>query len=397
MSDPQDYPSNARDLVTISAGFFFAFLGAGSSQPFVISYLSEEKGLSLSQSSLVLSTIYFTIVVSRFAIGYIVEVTGLHGAKILGMLTYALFPFIVYGSGSFPVLMGGSILWGIGAAMLWTGGLVQIMNVSPPTRHGTATGIVRGCVMVALFIGSYLLAFIYARRGYEALFLAAAAIGVAGIGSILVSPKREVPIEKPELRKFFTVMGSHEAKVIGVFMLCSGLAYGIVLNGLKTLIEEDFGKYWLELILPVFSISAILSSFIGGWISDRTDRWKSFAWGFAIGAVGMLSAWVSKSPAIMMFAMLLIGVQFAFIPVMGITWIGDQSNPSDRAAIMGFIFSFRDLGVALAIQMRGYIPDTRTALFLFAVISIVCAGVAWAIGHAVPRIPSQYKRAGEAG
>jgi len=373
-----------RDTAAISVAFFFAFLGAGASQPYVVSFLNEEKGLPLGQASLVLSMVYFTFVVFRFFIGFIIDAVGLQTAKIIGITTYALFPVVILAGNSLPVWLAGSVLWGIGAPMLWTSSLVQVMNSAGPGRHAMAAGMLRGTVLAAVLVGSYALAFVYARRGYEALFALAAVLGVAAVAAMACSPSRPVPREKPSLRKFFEVMASHEAKAVTVFLVCSGLAYGVLLNGIKTHIEDAYGKYWLELIIPCFALAGILTSFVGGRICDRAGRWPTFTWGFAIGTAGMLLAWAVPKPGAIMLAMACIGVQFAIVPLSAFAWVGDRTTPSDRAAVMGYVFCFRDLGVAVAIQARGAIGEPARAFPVFAAISLACAGAAfliWRVTH----------------
>jgi len=386
--------NNARDLICISLAFFFAFLGAGACQPFVIGFLTAEKGLTLAQASLVLAMVYFTFAVFRFFIGVIIDAVGLHLAKILGVAAYAVFPFILCQAGSFPVFLAASVIWGIGAPMLWTSSLVQILNTSAPTRYATHTGVLRGTVMLAVFAGAYLLAFVYACRGYEALFGLAAALCLGGIVAMVCSPNRRFKRRKPHLRMFFQVMRSHEAKTVTVFLVCSGLAYGIVLNGFKSHIETHCGKDWLKIILPVFFLAGILSNFLGGWVCDRVGRWKTFGWGFAIGATGMFLAWGSTSAPVLMVAMLLIGIEFAIVPLSAFAWIGDNTPPPDRGSVIGYIFSFRDLGVALAIQLRSTITEVATAALVFAIASAVCAGAALVAGRAAPRRKRQSLRQG---
>jgi len=374
---------NRRELAIISAAFFFAFLGAGASQPFVVSYLMDGKGLPLGHASLVLSMVYFAFVVFRFFIGFILDRVGLQWGKILGVATYALFPMVLVATGSFPLLLAGSVMWGLGAPMLWTSSLVQVMNASGSTRYATSAGIVRGTVMAAVLLGGIVLSYIYERWGYEALFLSAGASGLVGIGVMAASPRRTVVREKPNLDTFLRVMRSRETQAVVAFLLCSGLAYGLVLNGFKSHIERECGAAWLKGILPCFSVAAILSSFLGGRICDRVGRWPVFAWGFAIGAVGMLLAGVSGHPVALMVAMLLIGVQFAIVPLAGFAWIGDKTTPSDRASVMGYVFCFRDLGVAVAIQLRGLSRDPATAFLVFGGISAVCGVCAFAVGRAL--------------
>jgi predicted MFS family arabinose efflux permease len=385
MTEPRPQPGPTRDLVTISTAFFFVFLGTGASQPFIVGYLTTEKGLPLEWASLVLAAVYIAFAVFRFFIGFIIDRVGLHAAKILGVAAYALFPVILYLGTSLPVFLVGSILWGLGAPMLWTGSLVQILNVSRPGRYGTHTGIVQGSVMVAVFLGASMLSFVYSRHGYAALLLLAAGLGFVGVGAMAMSPNRSFDREKPDLRKFLELLRSRQAKAVMVFLVCAGLTYGLVLNGFTTYIEARLGKQWLKIILPVFFLAGILTNFIGGRICDRIGRWRTFQWGFLLGAVGMLLAWLLPSPGALALAMLLIGVEFSIVPLSAYAWIGDNTRPADRASVMGYVFCCRDVGVALAIQLRGMIPEVTTAAAVFAIVSLGCALMAVFAGRPNPR------------
>ncbi len=361
------------DLFPISVAFFFAFLGTGAAQPFVIDYLADAKGLTPARASIVLATVYFALGFFRFFIGFIIGFVKLHPAKILGVAAYALFPLVVRYADNFPALIAGSVMWGLGAAMLWTSSLVQVMNTSAPTRYATAAGIVRGTVMIAVFIGMYVLSVTYVHHGYDALFLLSAGFGFLGVLAMLFSPNRRFAHEKPDLRKFLEVMKDREAKLVTIFLVCGGLAYGIVLNGIKAHIELKCGSHWLQFILPVFFITGILSCFFGGYLSDKLGRWPVFQWGFVAGAAGMILAAVSAGPVLLMVAMLLVGVQFAVVPLSGFGWVGDKTTPADRAAVMGYVYFFRDLGVAVAIFIGGVISSPPLGFVIFGVLSIACA------------------------
>ncbi|HOZ47572.1 MAG TPA: MFS transporter [Candidatus Hydrogenedentes bacterium] len=370
-----------RDVVVISLGFFLAFVGAGAAQPFVVGYLVEAKGLGEGQASLVLSGVYFSFVVFRFFIGFIIDVIGLHRAKIYGAAAYALFPLIVLKAEAYPVLLLASVLWGLGAPMLWTGSLVQVMNVAGPGRHATSAGIVRGTVTLALFVGAYMLSAIYERYGYESLFVFAALSALTAVIAMLASPRREYPREKPELRTFLRLMGRRESRAVMAFLVAAGLAYGLLLNGFKTHIELSCGVSWLKVILPFFSLAAVTSGFLGGRISDRIGRWRTFMWGFALGGAGMILACGTIHPVGLAVALFLIGVEFAMVPLAAFGWIGDRTTPSDRASVMGYVFCFRDLGIAVAVQLRGAIHGPTTAFWLFGAASAVCAVAAFQIGR----------------
>ena len=373
--------NNTRDILTISAAMCFVFLGAGAAQPFVISFVHEEKGYTLAQASLVLSLVYFVFVVFRFLIGHIIDILGLHCAKILGIATYAVFPFIVYKAQSYPVLLLGSVIWGIGAPMLWTSSIVQVMNTSPATHYGRSTGIVRGVTMAAIFFGTMLLSTVYEHRGYRAVFLLSAVLGVLGVVTMAMSPNRRLERSRPRFGAFFELMRSHEVKVVCALLLCSGLAYGLVLNGAKTYIHQQHGKEWLKTIMPFYSLAAIACCFLGGWLTDHFGRWPIFAWGFATGAAGMLLAWACPAPWALMVSLFLLGISFAVIPVAGFGWIGDRTSPADRTACMGYVMCFREFGVALAIQLRSLIEPVTDAFLIFGIVSAVCTVAAIAAGR----------------
>lgn len=367
-----------RDLATISLAFFFAFLGTGASQPFVVGYLNEVHRIPLARASLVLSSVYFTFLVFRFFIGFVIDLTGLHRAKILGVAAYCLFPVILYFGHDFPVFLAGGILWGIGAPMLWTSALVQVMNVSATTRYGAAAGIVHGTVTLAQFLGLFLLPVVYTRYGYRPMFLSAAALGLIAIACMAASPNRPIARRRPELRTLGRVMGDKRSRLVALFMLASGLGYGgVVLNGFKAHIETIAGQEWLGIIFPLFPLGGMLSGYFGGRLCDRFGRWQTFAGGFCIGAAGMLLAVLTAEPSWLLLAMPLIGVQSAIVPLSAVAWIGDTTSPDERPSVMGYVLCFRDLGTAIGI-VAGGIVAVRQALLLFVAVSVACAvAAAW--------------------
>jgi MFS family permease len=370
-------PKNTRDIVTIGMALSFVFLGAGAAQPFVVDYLHDVKGFTTTQASFVLSLVYFVFVVFWLLIGAIIDLIGMQRVKILGIATYALFPFIVYAADSYPVLLMGSVMWGIGAAMMWTSSMVQIMNSAPPGRTASSTGIVKCAEMTAAFVGLYLLSWCYDRFGYEKLFLLAAALGVGGILSMLASPKRQVGPGRPSLSKFMGLMRKPGTKTVCLLLFSSGFAYGIILNGAKPYIELQCGKEWLKWVLPVFPMTGIFASLFGGFLCDRIGRWATFVWAFGLGALGMFLAANTSLPFVLMLAMLAIGVQNTLAPLSALGWIADNTKPHERPQVMGFVMCFRDLGVALTIQLGGAFADTKTALILFGTLSAICSAAAF--------------------
>ncbi len=364
---------NTRDVALISAAFFFAFIGTGASQPFIIDYVAEAKSIPREQASLVLATVYFSFLFFRFFSDYVIRFLGVHRAKIIGAAAYALFPLLVRYAPSLPWLLAGSCFWGLGAMLLWNSSLVQVMNTSAPERYSASTGYVRGTVVIANFLGAYLLSFIYARRGYEILLYAAALLGAAGIIFMLLSPRRVIEVAKPHPRRFIALMREGDPLLVGLLFLCSAMAYGIVLNGIKGHIEAVNGKFWLEWTMPAFWIAGIVANFGGGRYCDRAGRWPVMIAGFTVGAAGMLLLALSLHPLVIMAALACLGFQLSIVPLSVFGWIGDRAGHAERTAVVGYIFCFNDLGVALSIQMRGLFPSVPAAAWAFFAIYLCCA------------------------
>lgn len=362
-----------RDLPTISAAFFLTFLGTGAAQPFIVGYVQEAKGVSLAESSLVLATVYFSFAVFRFFVGAVVNVTGLHAAKLFGVATYALYPLVILRAEGLPALLAASVLWGLGAPLLWTASLTQVMNRAPASRYGTAAGIVRGCSMTALFLGHYLLSYLYARWGYGPVLGFAACGALAGAAAMALSPRRQIERPRPSLATFARVMRRPETLLLAGLLLFSGLGYGVVLNGFTEHIETLHGADWLAWLLPLFSLTGIACNFGGGRVSDRVGRWPTIAAAYGLGGVGLLGAWAAPHPAATAVAMMCMGVLFGMVPLSAFGWIGDHTTPDDRAAVMGYVFCFRDAGIAAAILARGLVGAFTTVLLAFATISLACA------------------------
>lgn len=377
MSPEAAPPDGRRDLYTISAAFFFAFVGAGACQPFVVDFLVEVKQTPPARAAFVLALVYITFAVFRFFIGRLLDLTGIHAAKILGIATYALFPLLIFRFDAYPAFLLVSTMWGLGAPLLWNSSLVQIIDTSPPTRYGTAVGILRGSVMLATFVGSWLLAALYGWRGYGALFTASGALGLLGVGLMALSPNRGARRERPAAGGFLRLIRSHEAKLVCAMQLFSGVGYGVVLNGFKSHVEHLCGAGWLQVILPLHAVAGIAASLLGGRLCDLFGRWPAFTAGFALGTVGLLMGAWAAGPVALMAAMLLIGVQFAVIPLAGMAWIGDVTTPADRPAVSGYVLCFRDIGVAGAILAGGLFARTESVFLLFGAASGLCAAVSF--------------------
>jgi len=170
-----------RDLSVLSSTVLFIFMGAGALQPYINPYLKNIKGLPSVQASLVLTTVYFIMAFSRVFTGYIVYHLGLYLTIFLGALTYVIFIIVLGYTESFFLWIMGSFLWGIGAAMFWTGINTQILNTSSTTKYGTSTGILRLFTQVGLLIGFFVLGQLLPKYGYSSLFLFAALVTILGL------------------------------------------------------------------------------------------------------------------------------------------------------------------------------------------------------------------------
>ncbi len=376
-----------RRLVLLSAMFFFVFAGAGAQQAYLVQYLSAVAGWDRVACSLVITTLYCTMVVFRVANLAIFRTWSDKAFTVVGSLTYLFFTLVMAGLSRRPVYalaVGAAVVWGIGAAMMWTGTAMQVLRLSDEAggRHGTGMGILYGSTQAGWLSGAVVLGLVYAalpRQRLYGLYLAAAGITLIGnMLAFLLPSSGASPAEAPTGREIGAILGRPRVRIAGTLQFLSALAYGVILGAFGRFVEQTCGPRWVWVTIALYPATRVVFSLVGGGLADRIGQARVLAGGFLCGAFGMAALALWRGPAAAVVAGVCLGLLNSTVPVVASAMVGDVARRK-RRLVYGVLFGFRDLGVAVAavgVNLLGLKLEMTGAFGAGALVFVFCAWLA---------------------
>lgn len=158
MSGPRAYlrslsPGLPRSVWTLEAGFLVNAYGTGVAYPFLVIYLHNVRGLSLTMSGLVLATIGAASLVMSPLIGLAIDRVGgrrmLAASLVLVAAGYGLFPLVREPWHAFAV----ALLVGVGSGAFWPSQSTLLAGLAPQERRHTAYALQRGAYNLGIGLG----------------------------------------------------------------------------------------------------------------------------------------------------------------------------------------------------------------------------------------------------
>jgi len=378
-----------RNLLFLAIAFVFIFAGAGAQQQYVLPFLEHTAPWPETLAALCLAGVYMGETVCR--VGNLAYYGGWTDSLLsaLGSLTYVLFPAAVgatYFTHSFPLLMLAGLIWGWGGAAMWTGSSMQALRYGETLkgkRTGLAAGLLYAGTDVGFLLGVVVLGVIRTRTAgapHVPFFVAA---GLTALGSALlftIRPTAGRVAEPLTWRGLREAAGRVKVRVASFLMLVSGVAFGVMLGPLGRHIEEVYGPQWLWITAAFFPIARMLVSFSAGFMADYVVAGALMAGAFALSALGLAAVHAWESPVSMALAAFALGLLQGTVPVVATAMVGRSAERTRRALPHAIIFSFRDIGVTLAILgsvvAHQQVGSFEPVFLTFAVIFGVCGAVA---------------------
>ena len=161
----------SRELVWLSAGYFFLFFGA-SHQQFLVVYLRDTLGWSESIAQAVLGIVYASFAVWRLLIVHTLRPLGDYRSILLGAFTYPLFVLAIWGASYVTRVTWATVgvflvaaLWGWGAASMWLTSGARVLDASRRSRYGLASGIFYAAPNTGFALGILLFDYLLRTRG----------------------------------------------------------------------------------------------------------------------------------------------------------------------------------------------------------------------------------------
>lgn len=345
-------------LLLAALTFMFLFMGAGAVQPYLTPYF-EANGMSARVAGGMFAGVYFAFAATRFWAGYAVGFTGLVWGIRLGAFSYALFIAAV-ALFPHPAATGAAALvWGMGAAMLWTSASAYLLNMAPGGRYGYATGVQALFLQTGIIIGIIVLARLIPDttaygRGL-AFCVAACGIGAILAFGLVASGARPARVT---VWDGWRILRDRRYLPLAFYLLATGTGYGIILNTFNRFGQAEFGPAAFRSTIILFYVAGVLGPLVAGILSDLGRRGWFITAGFGAGIAACLVVLVSKQAVALAVASFLLGLMFQIVPGMVTARIGDLTPQPFRPAAVAVIFLWRDIGIAAAILAGGvFAPD----------------------------------------
>lgn len=380
-----------RAVITLSAGFFFVFMGASAFQQFLIPYLTDKGVTTAFQASTVLAVVYISFLVWRAVVAYTLYYLGEYWSTVLGAATYSLFAVGAFVLERFELLLIAAAMWGWGAAAMWISSTTQLLDATANTHYGRANGLLYTATTGGQAIGVLLLGALMSVTRVEFGPPVAAAITALGVIVFLLLPYQHTKREKPRLAPVFKVLTVPRTGLAALFLFLSSLAFGLILGGFSQIIGSGQGHGLLALITAGYWLVRIFGSYAGGYIADRLGREQVLVISFGIAGCGLLLPTFVGGAFTMSIAALAMGLLNSTVPVATNAMIGDLTTFKNRHLAIASLFVWRDLGVGIAIlagaAIISLIGSEQLIFGIFAVAFLLSAGFAhWLKGQPIVKM-----------
>ena len=386
-----------RAVVSLVSGGHFVSHFYILAFPPLFPLLAGEFGLSNTELGGVVSAIMLPVLVLQIPVGEVVDRVGAKPVFVAGIVVTALGVLLAGLAGSYPLVLVGAFVSGVGQAAFHPADYALLEAVVGEEHEGKAFSVhtfggYAGFAAAPVVVGGLGLAV-----GWRpALQLA----GVAGLAYAALAQltlatvhrgHRSTPTddETPSttVRERLRVLLAPDLVAVAAFFL----VLFMIITGIQsfTVVFVDrglgLGPAVGNTALTAFATTSALGVLAGGPLADRFDVHGLAAGGFLLGLLVTAVLVVGVLPVTALATVVLLGaLGLAYgLPLPSRDRLVSLYAPADATGrSFGFVFSAGSLGGFLAPLLLGAVIDLRSPLAAFAVIAalfLVCAGIVGAL------------------
>jgi predicted MFS family arabinose efflux permease len=394
-------PRLPRSVWVLNTGGLMNAFGNGIAYPFVVIYLHNVRGFSLTLSGLILAASGAAGIVSGPAIGIVVD-------KIGGRFTLAgALVLLAIGFGSFPLIRQpwhavlASIVAGVGNAGFWPSQSTLLAGLTPQARRHGAFALQRVTRNLGIGLGGLtggLIATTGDPSSFTILFIVDAATFLVFVGMLALVPEPTLAEHDPDVprggyldvfrnRVFLGIVG------LNVIFVTAGYAQ-IELLPVFAKNEAGVTERGIGLIFFLNTLVVVLAQLPVSKLLEGRSRMRALAAMTGLWAVSWLlvfaggaSLEAASAVAVFSFAAILFGLGECFQgPVQG-ALVADLAPPRLRGRYMAVSTNSWDLGFLLGPALGGAILALEPlALWPLAAAACLAAGAgALALERRLPR------------
>ncbi len=360
--------------------------------------IASQVGLSLGMVGFLLGINRLVRLLFNSIAGWIYDRLPRRPLMLISLATATLSTtFYAFGSGPF-VLTIGRILWGISWAGMWIGANSIALDISNDLNRGSINGKLQMWYFIGIAISSFcggLFTDLFAFRGgmWVSAFFAACGwlIWLRFLPETRYLKERTVDPSLKEESNQKTNFPWKLTIVCGIPFFIIRVVFIGILGATTILWLSQFmadGSLLLDdTILPLATLSgtfiavrliiSVLSAPPVGWVSDKLNRrWAVLVVLFLLFGSGGFIILASQNIWVSILGVITSAIAGGSIPGIITAIIGDQIPQDHQSRVLGFVFSFGDLGSAigpaLALSLMGVI--SLPALFLGCALLLALTG-----------------------
>ncbi len=215
-------------------------------------------------------------------------------------------PFLVTDRG-LPLLLGASLVRGVGLAILVVAGTGIAADVAPPGRRGESLGLYGIAATLPGAAGLPAGIWVAHRLGFDAVFLFALGFGLASVGLAFLIPHRRSAVAHPPAT--FGVLRNARARRPALVFLTTTVAAGIYASFLAIAMSGSPAELVAAALLAQTAAAAVVR-WAAGRAGDRVGPRRLLVPAVLVGIAGGLLAIEIGEPLFVVAGMLLFGVGF---------------------------------------------------------------------------------------
>lgn len=360
-------PSLPRDLWLFEFSTLAQALGSGVIAPFVIIYLHNVRGFSLTWSGAVGAAFAAAVFIGTLIGGDIADRFGprvpLRVSLIVLAIGYALFAF----ARSLPLAFVAIIIAGLANGVYWPPQAAVLAALAPPERRHTAYALQRSLANVSFGLGAALgglIAVTSRPSTFAAIFLIVSACALVSLAITffvhLPAGVTRVPQESSwrdlfNQRTILAVVFLNGIFVLGGYAIFE-MALPVVAKNQVGISERTIGLVFLANTLTILVLQMPIIKALEGRSRLRALAAMSILW--AALWLGVFASLPSLSVASAPFVFVLIGIVFAIgecaLPLQN-SLIADISPSGLRARSLGLLPSSHALGLMVGQLLLGFL------------------------------------------
>ena len=299
---------------------------------------------------------------SRFVAGRVADRAGRKPVMLFGTAVTALAGFAYIGVArmdSVAMVVAGFLvvrfLHGLSTGFRPTGTSAFLTDLSPPARRGEAFGYLGVAGNAGMALGPALGSWLAVEFGYDAMFLASSALGLAAYLMTLSLPETLPEPRRVAWQDLNVLEGGTVEKAAwpaAVVLLPVAIAFGTFLTVTPDLVD-DLGFVYKGSFNTVVVAASIVARLVAGKASDRHGRVELLKVGAVLLAVGMTLFSYATTVSVLLVAGVVYGLSIGINMPAIFAWTIDLAPEGKAATALSTMLMALEVGIGLGAYVSG--------------------------------------------